>query len=143
MYETFPKFAVVLKIYRMNQHTCLLCLGSNINRHHHMEAARKALNDHFPNIRFTEEMTTEAIGDRFLSPFSNQVAKMKTALSIEEIRKILKQIEKENGRLPEDKEQGIVKLDIDLLMVDDCVLKPKDMEREFVKEGMKSLGLYY
>ena len=104
-----------------------------------MEAARKALNDHFPNIRFTEEMTTEAIGDRFLSPFSNQVAKMKTALSIEEIRKILKQIEKENGRLPEDKAHGIVKLDIDLLTFDEVILKPDDMKKDFVITGFSSL----
>ena len=123
----------------MNQHTCLLCLGSNSNRKIHMEAARKALNDHFPNIRFTEEMTTEAIGDRFLSPFSNQVAKMKTALSIEEIRKILKQIEKENGRLPEDKAHGIVKLDIDLLTFDEVILKPDDMKKDFVITGFSSL----
>ena len=34
---------------------------------------------------------------------------------------------------------GIVKLDIDLLMIDDQVLKPKDMEREFVKQGMEEL----
>ena len=123
----------------MNQHTCLLCLGSNSDRHLHMGAARKALTQLFPNIRFSEEMTTEAIGDIFLSPFSNQVAKMETSLSIEEIRTILKQIEKENGRLPEDKAQGIVKLDIDLLKYDDVILKPQDMEKSFVIAGISSL----
>lgn len=125
----------------MIQHTCLLCLGSNSDRHLHMGSARKALSELFPNIRFSEEMTTDAIGDIFLSPFSNQVAKMETSLSIEEIRAILKQIEKENGRLPEDKAQGIVKLDIDLLMVDDVILKTNDMEKKFVLEGMKFLTL--
>ena len=45
----------------MNQHSCLLCLGSNSNRHFHMEEARKALMKLFPNIRFSKEMTTEAI----------------------------------------------------------------------------------
>ena len=67
----------------MNQHSCLLCLGSNSNRHFHMEEARKALKESFPTIRFGEEMTTEAIGDKFLSPFSNQVAKLETSLTIE------------------------------------------------------------
>ena len=123
----------------MNQHSCLLCLGSNSNRHFHMEEARKALMKLFPNIRFSKEMTTEAIGDKFLSPFSNQVAKLETSLTIEEIRNLLKKIEKDNRRLPEDKEQGIVKLDIDLLTFDDLILKPNDMEKGYVLEGISSL----
>ncbi len=123
----------------MNQHSCLLCLGSNSNRHFHMEEARKALMKLFPNIRFSKEMTTEAIGDKFLSPFSNQVAKLETSLTIEEIRNLLKKIEKDNRRLPEDKEQGIVKLDIDLLTFDDLILKPNDMEKDYVLEGISSL----
>jgi 2-amino-4-hydroxy-6-hydroxymethyldihydropteridine diphosphokinase len=53
----------------------------------------------------------------------------------------LKQIERDNGRLPEDKAQGIVKLDIDLLKFDDYVLKPKDLEKDFVMEGIKLLTL--
>ena len=123
----------------MNQHSCLLCLGSNYNRHLHMEEARKALMELFPTIHFSEEMTTEAIGDKLLSPFSNQVAKLETSLTIEEIRSLLKKIEKDNGRLPEDKEQGIVKLDIDLLTFDDLTLKPNDMEKDYVLEGISSL----
>ena len=123
----------------MNHHFCLLCLGSNSNRHFHMEAARKALIELFPNIRFSAEMTTEAIGDKFLSPFSNQVAKIETSLTSEEIRNLLKQIEKDNGRLPEDKANGIVKLDIDLLTFDDLVLKPNDLEKDFVLEGISAL----
>ena len=123
----------------MDQHFCLLCLGSNSNRHFHMEAARKALIEHFPNIRFSEEMTTDAIGNKFLSPFSNQVAKIETSLTSEEIRKLLKQIEQNNGRVPEDKEHGIVKLDIDLLTFDDLILKPNDLEKDFVIKGISSL----
>ena len=84
-------------------------------------------------------MDTEAIGNGYLSPFSNQLAQFETSLSAEDIRNILKQIEKENGRLPEDKQQGIVKLDIDLLKYDDSILKPKDMEKDFVLAGLKEL----
>ena len=123
----------------MHQYSCLLCLGSNYNRRLHMEDARNALRKLFPTIRFSDEMTTEAIGDKFLSPFSNQVAKLETTLPCEEIRSLLKQIEKDNGRLPEDKEQGIVKLDIDLLTFDDLILKPNDMEKDYVLKGISSL----
>ena len=125
----------------MNQHTCILCLGSNFYRIAHMAYAQRDLKKHFPTIRFSEEMKTEAIGSRFLSPFSNQVAIFETTLSAEEVRAIFKQIECDLGRLPTDKSYGVVKMDIDLLMYDDCVLKPADLERDFVKEGLKSLSL--
>ena len=117
----------------MTLHSCLLCLGSNYYRTANMAYARRGLEKHFPNIRFGEEMETEAIGSRFLSPFSNQLAFFETTLSAEEVRTILKSIERENGRLPEDKMYGVVRMDIDLLKYDDCVLKPEDMEREFVR----------
>jgi 2-amino-4-hydroxy-6-hydroxymethyldihydropteridine diphosphokinase len=106
-----------------------------------MAYAQRDLKKHFPTIRFSEEMETEAIGSRFLSPFSNQVASFETTLSSEEVRAILKQIERDLGRLPEEKPQGVIRIDIDLLMYDDCVLKPADLERDFVKEGLKSLSL--
>lgn len=41
--------------------------------------------------------------------------------------------------MSEDKSQGIVKLDIDLLMYDDDILKPDDMKRDFIKQGLKEL----
>ena len=123
----------------MNLHTCLLCLGSNLDGATRLSAARQALLSHFPDIRFSQEMVTEAIGTGFLSPFYNQVARLTTSLSAEEVRAILKGIEQVQGRLPEDKANGIVKLDIDLLVYDETVLKAKDLEREFVIRGMEEL----
>ena len=125
----------------MMMHTCLLCLGSNLEPSSRLSAARSTLFSHFPDIRFSEEMVTEAIGSGFLSPFHNQVASLETSLPAEQVRTILKSIEQMQGRLPEDKAQGIVKLDIDLLTYDDIILKPKDMERKFIIEGMESLDL--
>ena len=123
----------------MNTHSCLLCLGSNKDRRLRLEIARKALIRLFPDIRFSDEIETEAIGNGFLSPFSNQVALFHTSLYAEEIRSILKDLEQTNGRLPEDKTKGIVKLDIDLLKYDDLILKPKDMEKEYIQKGITQL----
>lgn len=117
----------------MDVHHCLLCLGSNYHYGPRLAAARLALMQDFPGIRFSAEMETEAIGGTFLSPFCNQLARFTTLLSAEEVRLRLKRIERDNGRLPGDKTLGIVKLDIDLLMYDSTVLKPEDMRREFVK----------
>ena len=125
----------------MTLHSCLLCLGSNFYRTAHLAYARRDLKVFFPDIRFASELETEAIGSRFLSPFSNQVAYLETTQDREQVRGILKRIERDNGRLPEDKAQGVVKLDIDLLKFDDEVLKPADLALPYVQAGLKELGL--
>lgn len=112
-------------------------MGSNLERHARMASARQALSQAFPDIRFGPELETEAIGSRFLSPFSNQLGRFSTPLTAEDVRRILKGIEKAHGRTPQDKALGIVRLDIDLLVYDGTVLKPGDMARGFVKEGME------
>ena len=49
--------------------------------------------------------------------------------------------ETEAGRLPQDKPREIVRLDLDLLMCDGRVLKPADMERAYVRQGMEELKM--
>ena len=124
----------------MITHSCLLCMGCNLNRTAHMTLARRDLENHFPGIRFGTEMETEAIGSGFLSPFSNQVALLHTSLSAQEVHTLLKQIERNHGRVPDDKAQGIVRMDIDLLTYDHVVLKPADMEKPYVQAGIEELG---
>lgn len=123
----------------MSLHSCLLCMGSNFYRTANMAYARRNLQTFFPDIRFSREMETEAIGSIFFSPFSNQVAAFTTSLSADEVRAVLKEIEQKQGRLPEEKARGIVKIDLDLLKHDDCVLKPQDWEKAYVQEGMEEL----
>lgn len=117
-------------------HNCLLCLGSNTNLTICLSEARKALRTAFPGIRFGETIETAALGQGFLSPFSNQLATFTTTLSFESVRATLKELERRSGRTHEDKARGIVKLDIDLLMFDERILKPEDMKREYVRKGL-------
>lgn len=123
----------------MNSESCLICLGSNYDREIHMNAARKALSETFPNIRFGEELETEAIGEGFFSPFSNQLATFQTSLTTDEIRQRLKEIEQDNGRTPQEKSQGIVKIDIDILIHGSRILKPEDLKRDYIKQELERL----
>lgn len=123
----------------MNEHYCLLCMGSNTNRFTQLSDARKALSEAFPDIHFGELMETEAIGSGFHSPFSNQLASFTTALPPGAVHDLFKVLEHRSGRLSTDKAAGIVKLDIDLLMYDNVVLKPEDMKREYIKQGLTKL----
>ncbi|WP_309399603.1 2-amino-4-hydroxy-6-hydroxymethyldihydropteridine diphosphokinase [Phocaeicola sp.] len=123
----------------MKEHHCLLCMGSNTNRFTQLSDARKVLSEAFPDIHFGELMETQAIGSGFHSPFSNQLARFTTTLSSESVHNLFKELERHSGRLPEDKAQGIVKLDIDLLTFDNKVLKPEDMKREYIRRGISLL----
>lgn len=123
----------------MNSESCLICLGSNYDREIHMNAARKALSETFPNIRFGEELETEAIGEGFSSPFSNQLATFQTSLTTDEIRQRLKEIELDNGRMPQEKSQGIVKIDIDILIHGSRILKPEDLKRDYIQQELERL----
>ena len=123
----------------MNEHHCLLCMGSNTNRFTQLSDARKVLSEAFPDIHFGEHMETQAIGSGFDSPFSNLLARFTTTLSSESVHNLFKELERHSGRLPGDKAQGIVKLDIDLLTFDNKVLKPEDMKREYIRRGISLL----
>lgn len=72
--------------------------------------------------------------------FSNQVAMFTTGIEEKEVIRALKQIEFEVGRRPEDKLAERVCLDIDLLVYDDEILKPEDMRRPYIREGVKELN---
>ena len=51
----------------------------------------------------------------------------------------LKAIEREAGRMPEEKKQEIVRLDLDLLSCDDTVYKPDDLKRDYICRGLKEI----
>lgn len=104
-----------------------------------MALARRRLNCFFPGIRFSEEVETEPICFRRRDKFSNQVARFTSERPVEEVRALLKSIEREAGRLPDDKAQEIVKLDIDLLLCDGQIFKPQDLERSYVVAGIAAL----
>lgn len=71
--------------------------------------------------------------------FSNQVAMFTTGIEEKEVIRALKQIEFEVGRRPEDKPAERVCLDIDLLVYDDEILKPEDMQRPYIRQGMEEI----
>ncbi|MDH6533899.1 2-amino-4-hydroxy-6-hydroxymethyldihydropteridine diphosphokinase [Parabacteroides sp. PM5-20] len=121
---------------------CLLALGSNVNKEWNIDQAIQLLRIFFDCIYFSEALLTEPIGQiHFPGDFLNQLAWVYTPLEEETVQRILKQIEQELGRQPEDKISGRIPIDIDLLQWNDCILKPADMERAYVQEGIQSLSV--
>lgn len=119
--------------------TCLICIGSNYHRKESLLLARRNLQALFPSICFATEMETEPLYLKNTALFSNQVASFSTAMEKQTIVNALKEIEIKAGRRPEDKTTEKVLLDIDLLMYGNEILKPKDMERAYIRKGVEEL----
>lgn len=118
----------------------LISIGSNEDRVTNMALARRRLAQLFADIRFSAERETEPLCLSRPCRFSNQVACFHSHLCADEVRLCLKAIEREAGRVPQDKSLEIVRLDLDLLTCDGRVLKPADMERGYVRQGVEELN---
>ena len=122
-----------------NNHTCLVCLGSNSEARLHLENAHAAFVRLFHEVRLGAIVRTVAEGDIAQPDYLNQAATFITDLACNEVKALLKTIEKENGRKPEDKQNGSVPLDIDLLIYDDKQLKPSDLSKKYVQLALQQL----
>lgn len=116
-----------------------ISIGSNERRTENMALARQRLTELFSDIRFSEEEETKPLFFHRSNLFSNQVARFVSDEAVTDVVARLKAIEREAGRLPEEKKQEIVRLDIDLLSSGDTVYKPEDLKRDYIVRGLKQL----
>lgn len=105
-----------------------------------MERASSAIELLLPDIRWSEAVFTapEACSNPAL--FLNRVGIAHTSLPVADLIRHFKQIERALGRVPENKHQGIIPMDIDLLQWNSELLKPDDMQRGYIKEGIRQLS---
>lgn len=116
-----------------------ISIGSNERRTENMALARQRLTELFSDIRFSEEEETKPLFFHRSNLFSNQVARFVSVGQRHPSQPHQKAIEREAGRLPEEKRQEIVRLDIDLLSGGDTVYKPEDLKRDYIVRGLKQL----
>ena len=116
-----------------------LCIGSNRDKAVNMKRAEAMLRAYFATIRFSPLMETQAIGCPDAERYLNQVAVCGCEEPLGEVQAALKRMEWEIGRRPTDKVSGRMPIDIDLLQWNDEVLKPADLQRCYVKEGLQAI----
>lgn len=119
-------------------HTALLCLGSNTDAARHLALARRYIEAHCATVSYSEEITTRAEGAE--GWYRNQCARVSTSLTLRELHTLLKDAEHALGRRPEDKPEGRVVIDIDLLCFDHHTLRPRDMGRGYVRQCLATLA---
>ena len=121
-------------------HTCLLCMGSNLDALLHLKNAEDALQRLFPDIEWGGIVETVPEKIENPQPFLNRAARFRTSLAMTEVRSILKQIEQTNGRTPDSKKEGRIPLDIDLLSYDQAFLRPAGTQTGGLAERICAAG---
>lgn len=116
-------------------------IGSNEQPQANIALAHRCLRERFPDIRFSTAEETAPIGMLRSAFFVNQVAFFISPLHPSEVKMYLKHIEQAAGRTQEEKQQGIIRLDLDVLCCDGDILKPVDWQRDYIGRGVEELQL--
>ena len=119
------------------EHHIIISLASNINHEANLEAARTQLTQLLSEVHFTSAIYTEPVGTLRQEPYLNQLCKGTTALGMNLLNEVLKEIEKRLGRT--HNEDGIVTVDLDLLEYDGERFHHRDWKRNYVKDLIKEL----
>ena len=115
-------------------HDILIAIGTNVVADR-IRSVEVHLEQCFENVRFTQIIPTEPIGERFKGKqFFNAVMAGNTNMAKCEVEEQLKRIEHLAGNTQDKRNMGVVEADIDLLMYDDVKLHEKDWQRSYIKE---------
>ena len=119
--------------------TILLSIGSNTFAKTNIDKAKRMLTRLFPEIIFTQPILTEPDEEKYSFLFRYVLAKAETEMTPEEVIDKIKQTERAVGRSPKDKYLGKVIIDIDLLQYNNEILRPGDLERDYVQQLLATL----
>ena len=119
------------------QHQIIISLASNENQEANLQAAREQLTQLLSEAHFTSAIWTDPINSIRQEPYLNQLCKATTAFSMNLLNEVLKETEKRLGRT--HNEDGIVKIDLDLLQYDEAQYHLRDWSRNYVKNLINEL----
>ena len=119
------------------QHQIIISLASNENQEANLQAAREQLTQLLSEVHFTSAIWTDPINSIRQEPYLNQLCKAATAFSMNLLNEVLKETEKRLGRT--HNEDGIVKIDLDLLQYDETQYHLRDWSRNYVKNLINEL----
>ena len=112
-----------------------ISLGSNIHAKKNILSGLEALSEEFLELKLSQVYESESVGfsgDNFI----NLVAQAQTDLSVEEVTHVLKQIEKEQGRIKNIEKFSDRTLDLDLLLYDDLICSsPVELPRDEIHKN--------
>ena len=109
-----------------------MSVAANCDHEKNLSEARHRLEQVLFSLSFSRELWTEPIGSHKSGLYLNQLAAGLTNMSVDELCLWIKETEIQMGRSQEDREQGIVRIDLDLLQYDKQQYHLRDWERDYV-----------
>lgn len=110
-------------------------LGSNVEREFYLQKGLRALTTEFGELTLSSLFESEAVGFEGAA-FYNMVLGASTRLSVDQVCRILREIEYANGREQEAKKYSPRTLDLDLLVFDDLILTtPAQIPRQEIQHN--------
>lgn len=113
-------------------HGVILSLASNCQQEQNLQEVRRRLGQILLDCFYSREIWTKPINSLRTDRYLNQLCQATTALSFEELTQALKTIERDLGRTAADRQTGIVKADIDVLLFDEKKYHERDWDRIYV-----------
>ncbi|WP_068703988.1 2-amino-4-hydroxy-6-hydroxymethyldihydropteridine diphosphokinase [Paludibacter jiangxiensis] len=117
----------------------IVSIGSNFNAEQNVSEVQFLLNEAFANVHFSNFQWIPAIGDHYTQPFYNGAVSFESSLPALELKPKLKTMEAQLGRTPEQKAQGIVPMDLDIIVCNEEIVHQDYNRFPFVKEAVDSL----
>jgi len=128
-------------------HNCIISLAANCQQEENLTEARQRLCQILFSPSYTEAIWTEPFGSgrgNHISPLSpldfqrdglylNQLVYAQTSFSAEQLIATLKEIECAMGRTQEDRQKGIVRIDLDLMQYDLDRYHLRDWDRPYIQ----------
>lgn len=116
-----------------------LSLGSNVRgATGNISSASTCLTEIDGNLSISNVYQTPALNGRD-ADYCNAVVRIVTSLSFEELNLKCKQIERQLGRTPESKLVGRVEIDIDIVVWNGDVVRPKDFSHSYFMIGYNQI----
>lgn len=124
----------------MTSHIVTLGLGANVgDREMSLLRAIETLKSALEDIKASKLYETLAVGKAAYGTYLNAVVEGKCSMSKEALESYLKKMEYDFGRDSEARERGDVPLDVDIVLFDAEIVRPRDFSQSFFRIGYESL----
>lgn len=118
---------------------CTIGLGSNSDdREQQINQAIEHITSYLSKSTVSSIYETEAVNGKD-APYLNAVIHGISPVGSAALNKYLKDWELSHGRTPESHDDGVVTIDLDLVIFDSHILRQKDFERHYFNIGYREL----
>ena len=131
----------------MNSHSVVISLASNYGQQQNLHRARQCLEQilsscHYTEAIWTEPFSSSVVGGASPAMYLNQLVTATTTLSVKTLESSLKAVERQLGRTAADRCQGIVRIDLDLMLYDGNRYHLKDWSRPYIQALLPQTSLH-